>query len=303
MLANCPEWSNVKSWVNEDGKWIPGFASKGFMDGLVQLRTLWTSGVLDRDFAIGKNGDGANKFLSGKAFVLCQSTLSDLNKFIQLNPGVNASDALGIMKIWPAADGKRYSFVETPYWSETFFNFNLNDEKFDRALQLVDYMSTEEYIAQLVNGIEGIDYKVENGKSISLLPRDQQLNTKYPITSAIGILGAWPGEFANYSGKKVVNSNPAIAWGDQYIIDTYNEFKASLTPAPINFDIMLMHTPAKDKISALQNQILTVDIPNVILGKDDPQKMWQDILKGYDAKGLQDAITEVNAEAAKLGIK
>ena len=41
----------------------------------------------------------------------------------------------------------------------------------------------------------------------------------------------------------------------------------------------------------------------VILSKGDPVAQWKDIVKGYDVKGVQDAIKEVNDEAAKRGIK
>ncbi|MNR59153.1 hypothetical protein D3C85_1803470 [compost metagenome] len=45
------------------------------------------------------------------------------------------------------------------------------------------------------------------------------------------------------------------------------------------------------------------DIIKVILKEGDPVAQWQEIVKGYDAKGVQDAIKEVNEEVAKQGIK
>jgi putative aldouronate transport system substrate-binding protein len=41
----------------------------------------------------------------------------------------------------------------------------------------------------------------------------------------------------------------------------------------------------------------------VILSKEEPVAQWQKIVKGYDAKGVQDAIKEVNEEAVKRGIE
>jgi putative aldouronate transport system substrate-binding protein len=71
---------------------------------------------------------------------------------------------------------------------------------------------------------------------------------------------------------------------------------------PVNFDIFLMSTPAKNKLSGLNSSIMD-DIVKVILGKENPVAQWKKAVKGYDAKGLQDAIKEVNEEAAKKGIK
>ncbi len=42
-----------------------------------------------------------------------------------------------------------------------------------------------------------------------------------------------------------------------------------------------------------------LDIVKVILGKEDPVAQWKEKVKVYDAKGVQDAIKEVNKEAAK----
>lgn len=63
-----------------------------------------------------------------------------------------------------------------------------------------------------------------------------------------------------------------------------------------------MSTPAKDKLGSFYSGAQD-DLIKVILGKDDPVKMWQDAIKSYDAKGLPDAIAEVNAKVKELGIK
>jgi putative aldouronate transport system substrate-binding protein len=47
--------------------------------------------------------------------------------------------------------------------------------------------------------------------------------------------------------------------------------------------------------------VLQDDFTRVILGKEDPVKMWQTVLDGYKSKGLQQAIDEVTAEMAKIG--
>ena len=45
------------------------------------------------------------------------------------------------------------------------------------------------------------------------------------------------------------------------------------------------------------------DIIKVILGKGDPIAQWKELVKGYDSKGVPEAIKEVNDEVAKRGIK
>ena len=305
FLSSFPEMSNGKSWTNEGGKWMPSYASSKTVDGIKQLRQLYSEGLLDKDFGIQKEGDGFTKFMNGQAFITFGSSFfgnaANVDTFKKANPGVKVADAVGFMNIWPAADGNRYTFVETPYWSETFFSNKLDDAKFDRALQLIDYMASDEYDALAVNGIQGVDYKIEGDKAISLLKSDEALNKKYPITTGMGALASWRGGFQK-SGKRVVDSNPDVAAWVSYDLATFVKLKKEDKPAPINFDVMLMSTPAKDKLGAFYSGAQD-DLIKVILGKDDPAKMWQDAIKSYDAKGLPDAIAEVNAKAKELGIK
>ncbi|WP_214626008.1 extracellular solute-binding protein [Paenibacillus agaridevorans] len=302
FLGSYPEMANIKSWVKEDNRWIPSYASSKVNQGVQELRSLYEQGILDKDFAIQKVGDGPNKFLNGQAFAVYGGgiSLDLLNQFEKANPGVTAAEGIGLMSMWPAADGKKYTFAETPYWSEMFFRADLDDAKFDRALQLIDYMASEEFAVLVKNGIEGVDFKMENGKAVSLLTQDESLAKKYPIINVISYLGAWNQGFI-YSGKQTLNTNPIMAAYEQLQIDTFNKLKAEGTPIPINFDVLLLSTPAKDAIGGLTATAMD-DLYKVILGKEDAVTMWQNAVKSYDAKGLQEAITEVNAKAAELGI-
>lgn len=304
FLSSFPELSNGKSWTNDGGKWIPSFASPKAYGGVKQLRQLYSDGLLDKDFAIQKERDGENKFYNGQAFISLGGGFNlapNVDTFKKANPGVKLADAVGFMNYIPAADGNRYTFVETPYWSETYFSNKLDDAKFERVLQVMDYMLTDEYDALVVNGIQGVDYKIEGDKSISLLKSDETLQKKYPITVGMGVLASWRGAFGA-AGKAVINSNPDVAAWLDYSKETFDKFKKEDKPAPVNFDIMLMSTPAKDKLGAFYSGAKD-DLIKVMLGKDDPVKMWQDAIKSYDAKGLPEAIAEVNAKAKEMGIK
>ncbi len=303
FLGSFPEMVSASNWTKENGKWIPAFTSEKAYTGIQQLRTLFTDNILDKDFAIQKDADGVNKFLSGQSFALygLEGVNDDqLAQFKKANPGVSASGAIGYMNIWPAADGQRYTFVGTPYWSETFFPSSLSDEKFKRALQLMDYMVSDKFLVSAVSGIENVDYKVENGQIVSLLKADEKIADKYPVISSLAYLGEWGNLL--YAGKQVVSANPDIAALQKVQVDTFNKFKAQDKPMPLNFDIFLMSTPAKNKVNALSKNIED-DIIKVVLGKGDPVAQWKDLVKGYDSKGVQDAIKEVNDEATKRGIK
>lgn len=302
FLWSFPEASADSSWVQENGKWIPVYASEKMYDGIKQLRQLYTDGILDKDFVIQKDADGVVKFQNGKSFSMFCGTNFQPTNFIDANSGTSIEKAVGYIVPFAAPDGNRYTSNGLPYWSETYLSNNLDDKKLDRALQLMDYMSGEEYTVLKSNGIENVDWKMDNGKAVSLLSGDQTLQTKYPITDKFGWLGSW-GVVTAASDKKVYSTNEPTAQYDKlFNADYYNALKEQAKPAPVNFDIWQLSTPAKDKADTLRTEAMD-GLVKVIVGKDDPIKMWQDIIKGFDSKGLPAAIEEVNAKAAELGIK
>ena len=54
------------SWVKENGRYIPYYASERMNEAVAQLRELYSQGAIDPDFAVMKTNDGIDKFGQGK---------------------------------------------------------------------------------------------------------------------------------------------------------------------------------------------------------------------------------------------
>ncbi|MDR1970477.1 MAG: extracellular solute-binding protein [Treponema sp.] len=304
QLGIFPEGSHGGNWVKDtDGLWKPCWATDSFGRGVAQLHTLYEQGILDRDLALLKNNEGDMKFMSGQAFAVLSGHVYWIyeDAFKAANPGITSEDAIGLINMWPSGDGKRYYFSETPYWSETMFQGRMTDEKMERALYMLDYMYSDEYQLRKSMGIENVDYKVENGQYISLLSPDTTLGKKYPITDKIGALSAW-GQWLPLTGKQLKNPDPYVDYTDRLWLEHYNYIKATAVPTPINYDIRLMSTPAKDKASQLNSEMEN-DMVQVIMGRRDALTAWREVIRSYGPRGLTDAINEVNARAKELGIQ
>jgi putative aldouronate transport system substrate-binding protein len=303
-LGIFPWGGHAGNWAKDtDGLWKPVYACDGFAEGVAQLRTLYTQGILDRDFALLKNDEAVTKFMGGQAFAVYSGFMQWIYEdiFKSGNPGVSAKDAIGLIRMWPnPRDGKRYYFSETPYWSEAMFRGDTSDEKMERILSMLDYMYSDEYQRKKWLGVENVDYKFENGNYLSLLPADTTLTKKYPITSRMGSLSAW-GQWLQLEGVQLWNNNPDIQYTNELFLEHYNNTKETAVATPVNYDIRLMSTPAKDKASQLNSEMQT-DMVQVIMGTGDPIQAWKNVIRGYGPRGLDDAIREVNERAKAQGI-
>ncbi|MDR1904832.1 MAG: extracellular solute-binding protein [Treponema sp.] len=299
MSGVYPPVSNTGNWVKQNGQWIPAWAAEGALPGIVQARRLYTEGILSPDFATGAGTvSEVGMFMSGKAFAHMSVGPLNFDKIEVLmatvSPGAKVEDTIAVMDVWAAPDGVKYYFAETPFWAETLFRGNLDQEKFERSLYLLDYMSTNEFQIRRWNGIEGVDWKMENGQMVSLLPADTTVAQKYPIVTGMGNMGAY-GEWLPFTGGMVISSNPALAAANKIKVDYFNHRKEIGTPIDINFNIYLM-----PKIGGRFD--IGNDLTRVLVGRDDPVAMWRAVLREYQAQGYDEMVQDVNTKARAMGL-
>ncbi|WP_409346511.1 extracellular solute-binding protein [Paenibacillus sp. MBLB4367] len=292
----------ASQWVHEEERWVPYYASTKMNDVVSQFRKLYTSGGLDKDFTVMKEGDANEKFAQNKAgafaFRATPAHLSELEHlWNRYNPGKNFFDSVKILHMWPADDGARYYYVAPTYWTETYFNAKLDDRKMDRIMRLYDYLLSPEGKKLMQYGIEGQDYKEEEeDKIVMIRPTDEKTGQsgsilkKYPSLEVFRSLAAWGQE--RYFELNDVNK---LNLGEANIQKSLEEMRWQLNNAravPINYPIVSLPSPLKDKLSASINPL--DDLIKITISKDDPVAMWQETVKGYNNRGLQDMIVEIN---------
>ncbi|MFB9274651.1 hypothetical protein [Cohnella cellulosilytica] len=303
--ATFPEFGN-KGWLKEDGKWIPFYASSKMDEVLRQARALYKEKALDPDFAVAKAGERNQQFYQNKAGALALTTNGVFGasgvkaEWEKNNPGLNFYDHVKILHPWADENGVKYRNVNSPWWSESMINAEVDDKKLDRILRIYDWLLSSEGKELFDYGIEGKDY-TKNADGTYTITRpmdgDQFIDLKkyYPSMDIISQLAAW-------RNAAILEDNEAnrAAFGDDSVEFVKNELKwmeDNTQPIPTAFEIYTMSTPAKDKLSTIN---FDDDFTRVILGNDDPVEMWKTVLKGYESKGLNQAIEEVTAEMAKF---
>lgn len=301
-----PQFSNNSSWVYENEQWKPVYTSEKVPEILERFQTLYREGILDADFATEKDGDAQNKFYSGQSFVLVGNvpTAAQAQQLKEADTTVtDINDVIGMISSFTAEDGNNYYFSTYPYWSETLISAAVDDEKLNKCLELMDYMLSDEYKSLKNNGIEGVDWEMQDGVPVLLADSLTALSSKYPISNGgcFGCFASWDNDYA-YSGKKVVDRDPEMAAFDATKAEIYQNAKENNVAAPINFEVMLMQNDEMSNNSRNIGTCFEEYMVSTIIGDGTVEESFTKMLADMDTLGLQKMIDSVTAQAATEGI-
>lgn len=294
-----------KKWVaDENGQFVPSyFASRDALVDAMQLaRDMYTSGVIEKDIALAKLETSKEKYLQGQsaAMVFAWSGPAGLyNNIVRDYEALYGDGSFlednRIAKLYPAKDGNKYYFVDTEAWSETYISAKVDDEKLAGICRLFDYLYSEEGSRLVFCGFEGQDYDLVDGKVV--MKDGVVLGDKYTycnVNSNMSSLAMWNPESWDPTFPSTI---PA-----EYRALNEERHKDAVENGtlPAYYDgVMFLTTPKKDAFVYNTND----DLLQIMMGNEPVDKMVDDLLANYEAKGLSDMLAEVNAAAAQLGIQ
>lgn len=306
-LGTTPQLLNG-AWVEEDGTWVPPFYASTTKDGIAQLRELYVEGLLDQDFAIMKNGDGQEKFAQGKTGVIAQQVgpahLRELKQMWEkYDHDTEFKDAIAVVYPWANAEGKQHSFVQTTFWSESYFNGDMSEVEMERTMMLYDWLFSAEWLELKLYGIEGVDFEKDGDAYKILLDKNEDgtyvaLTEKYPSLKVLDSLAAWDG----YTQLLDSDKNRST-YGDDLmdIVKEFGEYSiANIEPMPTNFDVKLLPAEGKSTIAGI---VYSDDMIRIIMSDGDVAQEWATTLEEYEQYGLTDAINDVNNKIKEQGIQ
>lgn len=287
-------------WVEKDGQFMPSYFA-GDMKAAMQLaRDMYEKGVIEKDIALAKYDTSKEKFLQGQnaAIVFAGSGPSYIYSILgddyqQLN-GRDMYDDVKIAKLYPCVDGKKYYFVDTEAWSETYISSKVDDQKMDAICRLFDYLYSEEGRRLVSAGIEGEDYELVDGKVE--LKEGVNLAEKYPFknpNSSISSLAIWDASSWDMSAPC-----PTPEKYRQLNVERHEDAVNNGYLPKYYDDVLFLSTPKKDEFVYNPSD----DLLQIMMGTEPVDKMVDDLMKNYEKKGLSDMIKEVNEAAKEAGI-
>lgn len=192
-------------YQGEDGKYHAGIMDDATLDGVKALWKAYQDGLVDQDFFSNSTQDAENKFRAGQVGIVVGAVdpaqlTGQYTSFQSANPDLNAEECVGYA-IVTGPDGKVHGYIDDNYWTAALFNPDMDEATMERILTMMDYFCTEEGIYSANLGIEGIDWKEENGEIIIIEQTDESGNvisasSKYPCTNYFKRMGVLPEGFA-----------------------------------------------------------------------------------------------------------
>jgi putative aldouronate transport system substrate-binding protein len=92
-------------------------------------------------------------------------------KYEKVNPGKKYEDVIKVLHPIRSEDGKYYRQISVPFWSETYFNADIDNTKQERGLAMLDYFLSEDGYNLIHYGIEGKDFTKDSTGKVTLTPQ------------------------------------------------------------------------------------------------------------------------------------
>lgn len=288
---------NDFKWIREDGRYIPAVFSKNALPSLLHARKMYSDGLIDEEITMMKGSQAYDKFSSGKAAAILVVGYGNLDTMVKpgwksFYPDKNLMDCVKRTNYFPSTDGVRYQSTFKTYWSESYFSSQIGEDKLERLLALYDYLLTEKAKGFYRFGVEDVDYR-RDGDELVLMTRPEDLAKKQKSASVISSLVEFDNKFQYDKDNYIIDPDirKAAVEDLETVIKTTRipEYEPGLT---------YLSTPAKDRFSISDNE----DILKIMLSEEPVEKLWEEILADYEAKGLSRMIGEVNDRAKEMGI-
>ncbi|MCI6040714.1 MAG: hypothetical protein MR742_09385 [Clostridiales bacterium] len=151
----------------EDGTWIPCWATEEYKTEVEFVVDLYKTGYVWKDQMLAQGSEGSDKFRAGQVFMHWGNSnggwITDCYDIMLSNGIIDDISDIGPMIIVSPKDDETFWLSETEdYWSVSCFNHNMDDETMIRILDFWDWLCSPEGCAFRAFGVPGEDY-IDNG--------------------------------------------------------------------------------------------------------------------------------------------
>ncbi|WP_020547482.1 extracellular solute-binding protein [Nonomuraea coxensis] len=163
-------------WGERDGKIVPGFDTPEFLEANRWLKKMVDGGMINPDFATLDTAKWNEPFHQGKGGMIIDVNIRSrqvLDLFYE-DDKENYGDKVAMVGNLKRSDGQKFSYPFTGYADVLAISKQSvrTEQDLDNVLKTLDKLATKEGQNLVTNGIEGRNYKVENGDTAALINED-----------------------------------------------------------------------------------------------------------------------------------
>ena len=292
--SNSTHYNNF--YKDESGEYQWGAASQDTLEGLKLFQEAYQSGVISEEFYTLKNQEDYDLFrtagVAGGMFG--EGTTSILNQnfyqYFEPNVGLDPEENIVVATIL-GEDGYYHQEDLINFWGTLIFNPDIDDVKFERYLDMIDFNATEEGFLIQRMGFEGVDYERNtSGELVSLLAPDQTIggaSGRYPSNTGYAYGGTiLADDFApmNPNLSKYVRDLSTRLYAERSGTATSNTFSA------VDWTVYCYDSPSMRRAIFDYN----VEYPNLVTAPGDLETNWKDWVDSNMAL-VQPVLDELNA--------
>jgi putative aldouronate transport system substrate-binding protein len=266
-------FSTSQFYEDKDGTFKWGPADPEVLEGLKLWRQAYDEGLLHPEFytlPVGRENE-ADLNTAGIAAINVAAGMATVGSrqanFIRQNLGLDPNEALSYAFV--VDKNGVYRANEASNWGGCdLYSPDMDDGKFERFLDMLDYSCTDEAQYMIRMGIEGEDWERDaSGEIVSLLPPDMQVTQKY-----FSVQPLYTGMLVMPDNFQLVNPTLPQIWRDK----ARNQYiqKASLTDADhfhhIDLDVYFYASEARNRA----NMDLAQEYAAIVLKGADVEANW-----------------------------
>ncbi|MGK3957498.1 extracellular solute-binding protein [Arthrobacter sp. R4] len=290
------EWYGAGNrWTERDGKLIPSFDTEEFLEANRFVKKMIDEKLINQDFATFDSTKWNEPFLNGKGGIIVDVDTrvhSLINLFKQANPN-DFENKVGFVGNLKGPDGELHAhptdgyggFIAIPKTSVR------TEAELETVLEFLDKMNSKETAVLLKNGIEGVNFTLEDGKAAPIKPETPESKVVTQDIKSYAQLGTsvtgnhfYLAKEATEYEQKVVDRRIEVMAEDLKSA-VYNPAAAFVSPTYVAKGAQLDNIVADARIKYLAGQIDEQGLKDAIKlwktsGGDKVQeeinKLWQD---------------------------
>lgn len=241
------------SFTLENGEYKWTAAQEETAEGLLIAKSLWDEGLIWKDNYLGTSPD--SYYTSGLMGMIFQNfTLTRYSNFLETvkdnMPNENPEDVCALAKVI-GPDGTYWAKQSQCYYGAVVMSANIKPEVKEKWLSILDWLVSDEGSLFIQYGIEGTDYKIENGVVTCLWPYSEDGTVQvdpYPSGSRlfyecyVGAADNTVAPYVSYSDKTIKTVNDHFAFMTENAYIRRFDYKSSY-----------LSCPSKDAYSTIQS--------------------------------------------------